>query len=173
MNSANDIRKIALAFDGVAEVDHWKRPAFRTTRRIFAVIRPDGLWLNLPEERKAFLLAADPHVFVEYRWGRRAEVIVQPDKISRRELEALLHEAYEHSRPATKAPRRPRTSKPAVKLKEAVTRLKQKNPLRRTKSKAKNEASESKEGGRSRPRSKLARAITAATRRRSRSSSDR
>jgi hypothetical protein len=40
MFSPNDIRKLALAFDGVSEVDHWGRPAFRTTRRIFAVIRP-------------------------------------------------------------------------------------------------------------------------------------
>jgi hypothetical protein len=172
VNTPDDIRDIALAFDGVAEVDHWNRPAFRTTRRIFAVIRPDGLWLHLPEERKAFLLAVDSTAFVEYRWGRRADVIVQPDQLSRRELEQLLREAYDHARPPAKAPQRVRTSKPAVKLKETVTRLKQKNPLRR-KSKADSGASESKEGGRSRSRSKLRERITAAARRRSRSSSDR
>ena len=167
MRSNDDIRKIALSFGGVAEVDHWNRPAFRTTRRIFAVIRPDGLWLNLPEERKAFLLAADPSVFVEYRWGRRAEVIVQPDEISRRELESLLHEAYEHSRPTAKTPRRVRNSKPAVKLKETVTRLKQKNPLRRKSESAAgtSEAPAKKEGGRSRPRRRLRDRIRAATRR--------
>ncbi|HEY4113463.1 MAG TPA: MmcQ/YjbR family DNA-binding protein [Rhizomicrobium sp.] len=169
-NSRDDIREIALAFEGVREVDHWNRPAFRTTRRIFAVIRPDGLWLHLPEERKAFLLAVDSTAFVEYRWGRRADVIVQPDQLSRRELEALLREAYDHAKPAAKAPRRVRTSKPAVKLKETVTRLKQKNPLRR---KSKASASESKEGGRSRPRSKLRERLTAAAHRRSKSSSDR
>jgi hypothetical protein len=170
--SNDDIRKIALAFDGVREVDHWNRPAFRTTRRIFAVIRPDGLWLHLPEERKAFLFAADEEAFVPYQWGRRAEIIVQPEKISRRELEHLLQEAYAYAKPEPKAPRRARTSKPVLKLKETVTRLKQKNPLRR-KSKTAPAAGESKEGGRSRPRSKLRERLTAAARRRSRSSSDR
>lgn len=171
-NSPDDIREIALGFDGVCEVDHWNRPAFRTARRIFAVIRQDGLWLHLPAERKAFLFAADEEAFVPYQWGRRAEIIVQPEKISRRELGRLLQEAYEYARPEPKAPRRVRNSKPAVKLKETVTRLKQKNPLRR-KSKSMAATAESKEGGRSRPRSKLRERLTAAARRRSRNSSDR
>ncbi len=48
--SASDIRKIALALDGTSEIDHFAyRPAFRETRkRIFAVMRPDGLYLHLP-----------------------------------------------------------------------------------------------------------------------------
>lgn len=170
-NSPDDIRGIALSLDGVREVDHWNRPAFRTARRMFAVIRPDGLWLHLPEERKAFLFAADEEAFVPYQWGRRAEIIVQPDKIERRELERLLHEAYEYAMPEPKAPRRARNSKPAVKLKETVTRLKAKNPLLR---KSKTAPAESKEGGRSRPRSKArVKDFIAAARRRSRSSSDR
>ncbi|MBV8976880.1 MAG: MmcQ/YjbR family DNA-binding protein [Alphaproteobacteria bacterium] len=102
MPAAADIRKAALALEGVKEVDHWRRPAFRTERRIFAVIRPDGLWLNLPEERKEFLFEAAPDIFVKYMWGKTAHVIVQPAKVSKKEMEALLHEAWEASKPAEK-----------------------------------------------------------------------
>ena len=105
MTKHDDIRKIALALDGVAEVDHWNRPAFRTTRRIFAVIRPDGLWLHLPEERKEFLFAADAQAFVKYMWGRHAEILVQPDRVTKKELAALLREAYDHASPPPKKER--------------------------------------------------------------------
>ena len=42
MATKADVRKAALAFEGVREVDHWGRAGYRTTRRIFAVMRPDG-----------------------------------------------------------------------------------------------------------------------------------
>ena len=95
-----DIRKIALALDGVTEVDHWDRPAFRTKRRIFAVIRPDGLYLHLPPERKEFLFEADPATFVKFMWGKTAEIIVQLKRISQKELKALVGEAWENASPA-------------------------------------------------------------------------
>lgn len=99
MTTAADIRKLALSLDGVSEVDHFARPGFRTTKRIFAVIRPDGLWLHLPEERKEFLLEADPKAFVKYMWGKRSNVIVQPERISRKELAALIREAWTFNLP--------------------------------------------------------------------------
>lgn len=69
------IRALALSLESVSEVDHWGRPAFRTKKRIFAVIRPDGLWLYLPEERKEFLFEADPQAFVKYMWGKHPELL--------------------------------------------------------------------------------------------------
>jgi hypothetical protein len=97
--TAADVRKAALALDGVSEVDHWGRPSWRTKKRIFAVLRPDGLYLNLADERKAFLFEADPKIFVKYMWGKTANVIVQIDKIGKRELEALIREAWELNKP--------------------------------------------------------------------------
>ena len=102
MPTETDIRKYALSLDGVAEVDHFGRPSFRTKKRIFAVMRPDGLYLNLDDERKEFLFAADPKVFVRYMWGKRANVIVQTGKIGKRELESLIREAWEKNRVAPK-----------------------------------------------------------------------
>jgi len=99
MPTPADVRKIALALDGVTEVDHWGRPAYRTTKRIFAVMRPDGLYLNLPDERKEFLFAADDKTFVKYMWGKTANVIVQIDRVSAKELKALIGEAYAHNLP--------------------------------------------------------------------------
>jgi hypothetical protein len=97
-----EVRKIALALDGVSEIDHFARPAWRTKKRIFAVMRPDGLYVDLPDERKEFLFEADPKTFVKYMWGKRANVIVQIGKISKRELEALIKEAWEKNRPPAK-----------------------------------------------------------------------
>ena len=70
------------------------------------MIRPDGLYLHLPEERKEFLFAADPVTFVKYMWGKRAEIIVQLGRISIKELQTLLREAYEYSLPPVKAQKR-------------------------------------------------------------------
>jgi len=94
-----NVRKFVLSLDGVSEIDHWGRPAFRTKKRIFAVMRPDGLYLNLDDARKEFLFEADPKLFVKYLWGKTANVIVQYEKLSKRELEALIREAWEKNRP--------------------------------------------------------------------------
>jgi hypothetical protein len=102
MATAADVRKLALALDGVREIDHWGRPAFRTNKRIFAVMRPDGLFLHLPEERKQFLFEAAPEVFVKFMWGKTANVIVQIAEVSKKQLEALIREAWQHATPAAK-----------------------------------------------------------------------
>src|SRR5215472_2033512 len=99
MATAADVRKTAMALEGVAEVDHFGRPSYRTKKRIFAVMRPDGLYIDLPDERKEFLFEADPKVFVKYMWGKRANVIVQIDKIGKKELEALIREGWEKNLP--------------------------------------------------------------------------
>ena len=103
------VKTIAMALDNVSEIDHWGRPAYRTPKRIFAVMRSDGLYLHLPDERKEFLFEAGPDVFVKYMWGKTANVIVQIDKIGRRELEALIREAWQH---ATPPPKPKKTAKP-------------------------------------------------------------
>src|SRR5665213_3151628 len=109
MPTQADVRKIVLALDGVSEVDHFGRPSYRTAKRIFAVMRPDGLFVHLPDERKEFLFGAAPEIFVKYMWGSRANVIVQIAKVSKKELETLIREAWEFNQPA------PKKAKAAVK----------------------------------------------------------
>lgn len=114
----SDIRKIALALDGVTEIDHFSRPAFRTKKRIFAVIRPDGLFLHLPDERKEFLFEADPKTFVKYMWGKTANVIVQPGRVSKKELAALICEAWAFNLPSSPKATKPKVA-PKTKVKKA------------------------------------------------------
>jgi hypothetical protein len=116
MPTPSDVRKLALSLEGVAEVDHFGRPSYRTKKRIFAVMRPDGLYIDLPDERKEFLFEADPKVFVKYMWGKRANVIVQIDKIGKKELEALIREGWEKNLPPQKSAE---AAKPASKFKPA------------------------------------------------------
>lgn len=104
----SDVRRMALALDGVTEIDHFARPAWRTKKRIFAVMRPDGLFLHLPDERKDFLFEADPDTFVKYMWGTRANVIVQIARVSKTELEGLIREAWDFNRPVEKAKKKKR-----------------------------------------------------------------
>ena len=102
MSTPDDVRRIALALEGVSEIDHFARPAFRTKTRIFAVIRPDGLYLHLPPERKEFLFEADARIFVKFMWGKTAQILVQLKSVGRKELEALLREAWESAQPPPK-----------------------------------------------------------------------
>jgi hypothetical protein len=115
--TAADVRKTALALDGVREIDHWGRPAWRTPKRIFAVMRPDGLFLHLPEERKQFLFEAAPEMFVRLMWGKTANVIVQVARLSKKELDALLREAWQHATPPAKAAKPPSPHKTVKKKK--------------------------------------------------------
>jgi hypothetical protein len=108
MATSADVRKLALAFDGVSEIDHWGRPAYRTKKRIFAVMRPDGLYLHLTQERKQFLFEAAPEVFVRFMWGKTANVIVQIARVSKSELQALIREAWQHAMPPVKAAKKKR-----------------------------------------------------------------
>lgn len=124
MLTATDVRNIALALGGVSEIDHWGRPGYRTPKRIFAVMRPDGLYLHLPEERKQFLFEAAPDVFVRFMWGKTANVIVQIARVSKSELKALIHEAWQHATPSTKAAKPPSPRK-------TVTKKKSKRPAPR------------------------------------------
>jgi len=114
MAGTTDIRKFALSLPGVAEVDHFGRPSFRTKKRIFAMVRPDGLNLFLPDERKEFLFAAAPDVFVKHMWGKRSYMVVQLPNIAKSELEGLIREAHQAASPAAK-PRRPAKAKPRAK----------------------------------------------------------
>ena len=105
MATPADVRACAMTLEGVSEIDHWGRPAFRTTQRIFAVMRADGLNLRLPPERKEFLFSADPDTFVKFMWGKTAVLLVQIAAVSKKELEALIREAWEYNRPPAKKPR--------------------------------------------------------------------
>jgi hypothetical protein len=129
MPTASDVRKIALALDGVSEVEHWDKPSYRTKQRIFAVMRPDGLCLHLPDERKQFLFQAAPEVFVQFMWGKTANLIVQIAKLSKQELEGLVREAWQNATPSS-GPCRPRRPARSVSVGPAAKAMRRRSARR-------------------------------------------
>ena len=98
------VRKLALAFEGVAEVLHVDRPAFRTKRKIFATLPPDESAVNLMFDvaTQEFFCEQAPGVIepLPGGWGRMG--------MSRCDLkqadEALVHSALKAAH-ALAAPR--------------------------------------------------------------------
>lgn len=70
--SPDDVRALALSFEGATERDHHGFPSFRTVRRIFATL-PDAehLHVMLPEEDIRAAVAEWPSWGSEQWWGRK------------------------------------------------------------------------------------------------------
>ena len=109
MSSCDDVRRLALAVPGVAEVDHWGAPAFRTKRRIFITLRPleQKAMFHLTEEHQEILFEARPEAFEPLHWGKVTRAFLNLKKIPVRELEALIREAADYAAPAVGGKRKP------------------------------------------------------------------
>jgi hypothetical protein len=116
MISGARFRELALSFDGTIEVPHMDRAAFRTARRIFATLPPDGASANLlldPDLQEA-VCEMLPKAFapVPGGWGRMGYTTVNLHVVSEADLIRALTEAHARaSEPKTRrktkrAPRR-------------------------------------------------------------------
>jgi hypothetical protein len=113
MADAADFRRIALSFDGAAEVPHFDRRAFKA-RVTFATRAPDELTANLrfaPDEQ-ALKCAVAPDAFValDNAWGRQGWTRATLAALSEPELGAALEMAWRHgaaSKPKTRRGRFP------------------------------------------------------------------
>jgi len=108
MISAARFRKLALSFEGAIEVAHMDRAAFRTKRKIFATLPPDGASANLllDHDLQEAICESVPGVFepVAGGWGRMGYTTVDLKKVSERDLVRALTEAHARaSEPKTKA----------------------------------------------------------------------
>lgn len=117
MISATRFREIALSFEGALEVPHMERAAFRTKRRIFATLPPDGATANLLLDRdlQEAVCEMQPKAFapVPGGWGRMGYTTVNLGVVSEVDLIRVLTEAHERASeprtsPKTKAKRAPR-----------------------------------------------------------------
>ncbi|MBL8613604.1 MAG: MmcQ/YjbR family DNA-binding protein [Myxococcales bacterium] len=99
-------RKLALAFEGVTEVPHFDRRAFRTARKIFATLGADGR-VNLvvePVDRREALLESFPDAFHHLGgWTRLGYVGVDLAEVEDGLFVELLGEAYRAALPKPKA----------------------------------------------------------------------
>ena len=112
MVTAARFRKLALSYEGALEVAHFDRAAFRTKRRIFATLPPDGFSANLLLDRdvQEAICEALPKAFspVPGGWGRMGYTTVNLRTVTEPDLVRALSEAHARANePAKKtAPRR-------------------------------------------------------------------
>jgi hypothetical protein len=96
--TAARFRKLALSFEGALEVPHFDRAAFRTKRRIFATLAPDGASanLNLDLDLQEAVCSALPEAFspVPGGWGRMGHTTVNLRAVSADDLTRVLTEAH-------------------------------------------------------------------------------
>jgi hypothetical protein len=87
MASANDFRRLALAFPGAEERAHMGHPDFRVGGKIFATLhapeKGTGAVMLLPEQQE-LAMDAEPEAFspAAGAWGRGGSTIVRLDAVS-------------------------------------------------------------------------------------------
>jgi hypothetical protein len=116
--NADQLRKLALSLPDSTEAPHFDRSAFRTPRRIFATLAPDGRSANLKLEldQQAALVDSHPKAFavIAGHWGLRGWTTMTLAAISMAEAKSVLVDAHAAASPAA---RKPAKAKGAVKRK--------------------------------------------------------
>ena len=104
MASADDFRRIALAFPGAEERAHMGHPDFRVGGKIFATLhgagKGTGAVMLLPEQQE-LAMAAEPDAFspAAGAWGRSGSTMVRLDAVSDEWLERALDWAWARRAP--------------------------------------------------------------------------
>ena len=98
--TADDLRRLALALDGVTESPHFERAAFRA-KRIFATLDRDGLTANFkftPDEQE-FKCLLTPEAFAPVRnaWGGQGWTAAVLERLECDELKSAVETAWSHA----------------------------------------------------------------------------
>ncbi len=100
MATASDLRRMALALDGVTAAPHFDRTAFKVDR-IFATLAPDERTANLklaPDEQALKCeVAAEAFVSVPNAWGAQGWTLVTLASLPVGELAVVLALAHAHA----------------------------------------------------------------------------
>jgi hypothetical protein len=101
-------KKLTLSLEGVSEVPHMDRAAFRTKRKIFATLGTDAR-VNMivrPADRQAALIEAFPETFFSLGgWSRLGFLAVDLASVEEGLLRELLEDAWRDALPVPKAAR--------------------------------------------------------------------
>ncbi|HEX8626336.1 MAG TPA: MmcQ/YjbR family DNA-binding protein [Allosphingosinicella sp.] len=104
MSTADDFRRIALAFPGAEEGSHMGHADFRVGGKIFATLgSPDGAWGMaglMPEQQEDFMTLA-PEAFkpAAGAWGRGGSTLVRLEAVTDELLETALAAAWRKRAP--------------------------------------------------------------------------
>jgi hypothetical protein len=127
MITAARFKQLCLSLEGTSEVPHFDRLAYRTKRKIFATLPPDGHTANLllVHELQAAVVESLPHVFqpVPGGWGRMGYTTVDLAKVTEAELVPVLRESHAiASEPVKRKPKAKATKAPAPRAKRSTKR---------------------------------------------------
>lgn len=115
MITAARFRELALSFEGALQVPHMERTAFRTKRRIFATLPPDGRTANLKLDLdlQEAVCEALPRAFypVPGGWGRMGMTTVDLHAVSEADLLRALTEAHALASEPKKKPKPSRSAR--------------------------------------------------------------
>lgn len=111
MATGLDLRRLALALDGVVEAPHFDRVAFKVART-FATLAADGLTANVaftPDEQEFNCMLA-PTAFrkLPNAWGERGWTVATLANLDTDELARALETAWRHALPKRTTPVRRR-----------------------------------------------------------------
>lgn len=99
--TAQEFRRIALAFPGATEGSHMNHPDFRVGGKIFATLNyPTKDWgmVKLTPGEQFSITKLDPHAFVPVKgaWGKRGNTNVKLMAAKKSTLRDALLAAYRH-----------------------------------------------------------------------------
>ncbi len=121
MIGVSTFEALCLACSGTTAVAHIDRVAFRTERKIFATLAPDGTSANLclAPEQQALMCAMAPKAFspVSGNWGRMGWTTVRFDEVDENLCKTAVGGAHLHALPVVKRPgsAKSATAKPVAK----------------------------------------------------------
>ena len=99
--NAEAVRRLALALPEATEEPHFERTSFRVKGKIFATVAPDGGSMNVfvDDEQREVMTQVDPQAYETRMWGKSGYLHVHLAKANARDVETLLHSAWERKAP--------------------------------------------------------------------------
>lgn len=114
MLAAADLEKLCLACTDVVAVSHVDRVAFRTKRRIFCTVAPDGTTANLllAPEQQHLMCGAAPAAFspVAGSWGQQGWTTMRLAVVDERLARSAVMGAHALAMPPPKSPQKKTTT---------------------------------------------------------------
>jgi hypothetical protein len=102
--TANDFRRVALAFPETAEHAHMDHPDFRVAGKIFATLGyPEKGWgmVKLTPEQQHYFTKDHPETFVPANgtWGRKGSTTMDLKSVDKETLKKALSAAWRNAAP--------------------------------------------------------------------------
>ena len=96
-----EVRRLALALPEASEEPHFHLTSFRVKGKIFATVAPDGSYMNVfvDDEQREIMVNVDPKAYETQTWGKIGCLHVHLAKAKARDVETLLHSAWQRKAP--------------------------------------------------------------------------